>query len=93
MDDIVRETCRIALAEGIALQEEERVGFLHDLLEHAGGRASMLGDVLASRRTEIESINGTALRLADRHGVGAPLNRAMYALVRGLERAMEIGEK
>jgi 2-dehydropantoate 2-reductase len=93
MDEIVRETCRLAIAEGIALEEDERVGFLHDLLEHAGGRASMLGDVLAGRRTEIETINGAALRVADRHSASAPLNRAMYALVKGLDRAIEIGDQ
>jgi 2-dehydropantoate 2-reductase len=92
MDDLVRETCRIARAEGIDLAGDERVAFLHDLLERAGGRASMLGDVLSRRKTEIETINGAALRFAERHGIEAPLNRAMYALVTGLETSFQTGE-
>lgn len=92
MDDLVRETCRIAKAEGIDLDGDERVAFLHDLLERAGGRASMLGDVLSRRKTEIETINGAALRFAERHGIEAPLNRAMYALVTGLENSFQTGE-
>jgi 2-dehydropantoate 2-reductase len=52
----------------------------------------MLGDVLANRRTEIDSINGAALRHAARLGVAAPLNQVMFNLVKGLERAMELGE-
>jgi 2-dehydropantoate 2-reductase len=92
MDEVTRETCAIARAAGIELDTEERVAFQHDLFRTAGGRASMLGDVLAHRRTEVDTINGAALMYAERHGVPAPLNRALYALVKGLETAIEMGE-
>jgi 2-dehydropantoate 2-reductase len=93
MDNLVLETCSVANAEGIELDVSERVAFLRDLLERAGGQASMLGDVLSRRRTEIETINGAALELADRHEIDAPFNRAMYALVKGLETSFETGEE
>jgi 2-dehydropantoate 2-reductase len=92
MDALTRETCAIAAAAGIALDATERIAFQRDLFSTAGGRASMLGDVLAHRRTEIDTINGAALRHADRLGVPAPLNRVMFNLVKGLERAIEMGE-
>jgi 2-dehydropantoate 2-reductase len=92
MDQVTRETCEIARAEGIQLDAEERVSFQHELFGTAGGRASMLGDVLARRRTEIDTINGAAIRYAERHGLAAPLNRAMFALVKGLERSFELDE-
>jgi 2-dehydropantoate 2-reductase len=92
MDEVTRETCAIARAVGIDLDPEERVAFQHELFRTAGGRASMLGDVLAHRRTEVDTINGAAIRYAERHGVAAPLNRALFALVKGLEHAMELGE-
>jgi 2-dehydropantoate 2-reductase len=92
MDAIVRETCAIAVAEGVPLDPEDRVAFLHDLLSRAGGRASMLGDVLAGRRTEIDTVNGAAIVFADRHGIPAPLNRAMCAIVQGLDQAIARGE-
>jgi len=92
MDDITRETCAIGRAAGYDLDADERIAFQRELFRTAGGRASMLGDVLANRRTEIDSINGAALRYAERFGVRAPLNRVMYNLVKGLERAMELGE-
>ncbi len=92
MDEVTRETCEIAAAEGIVLDAEERVAYQHDLFRTAGGRASMLGDVLARRRTEVDSINGAAIMYADKHGMPAPLNRALYALVKGLERSFELGE-
>jgi 2-dehydropantoate 2-reductase len=92
MDEVTRETCDIARAEGIELDAEERVAFQHELFRTAGGRASMLGDVLARRRTEVDTINGAALMYADRHGIAAPLNRALFALVKGLEHSFELGE-
>ena len=46
---------------------------------------SMLEDVRALRPTEVESINGALVREADRVGVALPLQRALYALVRGKE--------
>jgi 2-dehydropantoate 2-reductase len=45
----------------------------------------MLEDVEAERPTEIESINGALVREAERAGVSVPLQRALYALVRGKE--------
>jgi 2-dehydropantoate 2-reductase len=46
---------------------------------------SMLEDVDARRPTEIDLITGALVREADRHGVEAPLHRAMWALVGGRE--------
>ena len=48
----------------------------------ARNRSSMLQDVLAGRRTEIEHLTGALLRLARRHEVPAPTHRAVYRLVR-----------
>jgi 2-dehydropantoate 2-reductase len=92
MDNLTRETCLIARAAGIELDPEERVAFQHELFRTAGGRASMLGDVLAKRRTEIDTINGAAVMYAERHAVPAPLNRMMVGLVKGLEKAIELGD-
>jgi 2-dehydropantoate 2-reductase len=89
MEGIVRETCAIARAHGIDLEDEEPIALLHNILERSGGRASMLGDVLAHRKTEIETINGAAVALARSHGMEAPFNAAMYALVKGLEATFE----
>jgi 2-dehydropantoate 2-reductase len=46
---------------------------------------SMLEDVEARRPTEVELINGALVRQAHEHGVEAPLQEAVYALVRGRE--------
>jgi 2-dehydropantoate 2-reductase len=42
----------------------------------------MLQDVLKGRMTEIDSINGYIVGLAKKHGLEAPVNEAMVALVK-----------
>ena len=51
----------------------------------AANRSSMLQDVLARRRTEIDFINGFLCRQADAAGIPCPLNRALRARVHALE--------
>jgi 2-dehydropantoate 2-reductase len=88
VDDLARETVHVAQAMGLDLDPEERVERIHSVLVNAGsGKASMLQDVEARRRTEIETINAAVVRAGQQHGVEVPLNRAMVALVSGLERS------
>ena len=50
--------------------------------------ASVQQDVLAGRRTEIDTITGAVIQAADDHGLDVPANRVLYALIRGYERAL-----
>ena len=88
VDALARETVAVARAMGLAIDEDERIDRIHTVLAGAGsGRPSMLQDVLARKKTEIEVINGAVVRAADEVGVAAPLNRALTALISGLERS------
>jgi len=49
-------------------------------------KPSMLQDVEAGRATEIDFLNGAIVTFGERHGVDAPLNRTLTALVKGLEQ-------
>jgi 2-dehydropantoate 2-reductase len=81
-----REAVAVAQALGYVIDEQERVDYIHGLLERAGPtRGSMLQDFEAGRRTEIEVINGAVVRAADEHRVAVPLNRAFVQLVKGWE--------
>ena len=46
---------------------------------------SLLVAVRALGATEVELINGSLVREAERFGVDVPLHRTVYALVRGKE--------
>jgi 2-dehydropantoate 2-reductase len=90
MHELVTETAReavaVARALGYDIDEEERVTYIHTLLERAGPtRGSMLQDFEAGRRTEIDVINGAVVRAADEMDVPVPINRAFVALVKGWE--------
>lgn len=88
VDGLAAETVAVAAAQGLGIDLAERVSAIHGVLERAGaGRASMLQDVLAGRKTEVETVNGAVVAAGAAHSVPVPLNRAMVALVHGLERS------
>jgi len=87
-DALTREATTVARALGHEIDPDERIATVRDILSRGGkGRPSMLQDVAAQRTTEIDAINGAVVREADRLGLEVPLNRAMVALVKGLERS------
>jgi 2-dehydropantoate 2-reductase len=51
----------------------------------AAHRSSMLQDVEAGRRTEIDYLNGAVVRMGQRHAVATPANDAVACLVRARE--------
>jgi len=52
----------------------------------AQNRSSMLQDLEHCKRTEIDEINGEIVQRAGPIGVPVPVNRALWKMVRGLER-------
>jgi 2-dehydropantoate 2-reductase len=86
---LVDEGKAVATAQGIELDADPE-----ELIDHAARpdvaydhKASMLQDVEARRETEIEFLNGGIVRFGQEHGVPTPLNEAILALVKGLERS------
>jgi len=88
VDALALEAVSVARALSLEIDADERLGRVHAVLEGAGkGKSSMLQDVEGQRKTEIETVNGAVTRVGDELGVPVPLNRAMVALVGGLERS------
>jgi len=82
----LREVVAVAQAKGIALDYDERWAAITGLLEKAvGGKASMLQDVEAGRRTEIEVINGAVASAGREAEVPTPANDTMVALITALQ--------
>lgn len=93
--DLIDEGRRVAQAAGIELHEDPwemnvravSVGETqHGEYAHL---PSMLEDVRARRRTEIDSITGAVAREGMRVGVPTPLHTALWRLVRGMELSWE----
>jgi len=48
-------------------------------------KSSMLQDIMAGKKTEIDALNGAVLALAERYAVPAPHNQAVYELIKFME--------
>jgi 2-dehydropantoate 2-reductase len=86
---LVDEGKAVARAQGIELDADPE-----ELIDHAARpevaydhKASMLQDVEARQRTEIDYLNGGIVRFGRENSVATPLNEAILALVKGLERS------
>jgi len=96
-DPALRSLVSALVDEGKAVAAAQRIELdadPEDLIDHAARpdvaydhKASMLQDVEAHRQTEIDYLNGGIVRFGDEHGVATPHNRAIWALVRGLEQS------
>ena len=86
---LVDEGKAVAAAQSIQLDEDPET-----LIDYAARpdvaydhKASMLQDVEARRQTEIDFLNGGVARFGREHGVPTPLNNAVVALIKGVERS------
>jgi 2-dehydropantoate 2-reductase len=86
---LVDEGKAVAAELGITLDSDP-----DELVDHAAKvayehRASMLQDVLAERATEVDALNGGIVRFGEEQGVPTPMNQAIAALIKGLERSWQ----
>jgi 2-dehydropantoate 2-reductase len=75
------ETASILRAAGMEDWPDSWSGVLGVCERTSLNVSSMLADVRAGRRTEIDAINGEVVRLGASSGLGAPLNECMLRLV------------
>jgi 2-dehydropantoate 2-reductase len=80
---LVEEAAAVGRARGVPLPSdlvEERLALIRAL--PAGMRSSMLTDLLAGRRLELDWLLGAVVRLGDAAGVPVPESRAVLAALR-----------
>lgn len=91
--EMMEEGKRVAAAQGIELYEDP---WEMNVRAVSHGRTgddeyahvfSMLSDVRARSKTEIDFLTGAILREAKKCGVAAPVHEALYALVKGVEHS------
>ena len=80
--NLMREVQKIAKAEGVkntGIMVEEALRELGKM--SADGKTSMLQDVLAKRKTEVEMFAGEMIKFGKKHNIPVPYNQMMYDLI------------
>ena len=83
---VVNEAVQVVEALGIELTTEDPVRYALGTAKATGDNInSMLQDLQAGKRTEIDAITGEVIRLAKQLGIETPSSEAVYVLVKALE--------
>jgi 2-dehydropantoate 2-reductase len=82
----MEEVIAVAERNGVALSVDD-IERWQSVLATLGpeGKTSMLQDVEAGRKTEVEIFAGRVLELGEAHGISVPVNRVLYQMIRVAE--------
>jgi 2-dehydropantoate 2-reductase len=90
-EQIVDEVVGVAHRKEILADKSRIMSMVSMAFEkHRDHRPSMLQDILAKRKTEIDAINGAVVREADGLGMRLPVNETVYRMVKTVENAHSV---
>ena len=85
VDALVKECLTVSRANEISLGWDYYPLAMEYMRNAGDHKPSMLMDIEAGRRTEIDFMNGKFVEYGQQAGIDTPYNRTMWALVKGLE--------
>lgn len=86
LSDVMKEVQTIAKAEGVKNTDtmlDEAMRTIKTMLPE--GRTSMLQDIEAGRRTEVDMFAGTIIELGKKHNIPTPFNNVLKSLIEIIE--------
>ena len=84
------EAATVATASGADLSELDMEDLLREVAANtANNRCSMLQDIMAGRKTEVDHLCGAVVEMGESVGVPTPRNEMLHALVSGIEISSE----
>lgn len=90
MEAAMREVIRLAEAAKISLSEQDIQEYYSFLTKVSpDGKTSMLQDVEAKRKTEVEIFAAKVMELGRQHAVPTPVNETLYRILRITEQYLE----
>lgn len=88
--EAMREAETVARASGVDLEGINIEDYLKEVVTAtAENRVSMLQDLMAGRKTEIDVICGAIISKGEEFGIQTPRNEVLLALVRGIEMSQD----
>ncbi len=88
MDSAMREVTAVAAASSVNITGEDIenwYGFMARL--SPAGKTSMLQDIEAKRKTEVEMFGGKMIELGKTYGIPTPVNETLFRIIRVIERS------
>ena len=90
MENLMKEVIDLSVYEGVNLEYESDLkkrwyNILYKL--DPDGKTSMLQDVEAKRKTEVDIFGGKVLKLARKHNYSARYNEIFYDIIKGIEKS------
>lgn len=91
MEAASREVIAIAQKAGINLHDDDITKY-KKIIETLSpeGKTSMLQDIEAGRKTEVDIFSGTVISLGKKYGIATPVNEIMYNLIKSIERMNDV---
>ena len=87
LDEAMQEIVDIAKKKEIHLTTKDKLDMIEVLLNYPPEKkTSMLQDLDAHRKTEIDYFAGTVVRFGEECGVATPVNRILYYLIKAREK-------
>ena len=91
MEDAVAEAVAVAGAKKVKIPQEDPLAQVQEVCRlTAANVSSMLQDVLACTKTEIDAINGAVAKLGAEAGIDTPINTALTSLVKTIESSYDL---
>ena len=76
----------VATASGVDISELDLEELLREVATNtADNRCSMLQDIMAGRKTEVDQLCGAVVEMGESVGVPTPRNEMLHALISGIE--------
>lgn len=89
--NIMKEVQSVAKAEGVRNTDvmiEETIEHLNTMIPE--GKTSMLQDVEAGRKTEVDMFAGTVIRLGQKHGIQTPYNKIIKEMIEIIHKNQDL---
>jgi len=88
MEASMREVIALSSALGTGLEESDIAAWKETLAGLSPeAKTSMLQDVEAGRKTEVEAFAGTVIALGEKAGVATPVNHLLFNMIRTIEQS------